>query len=138
MVVLILLVLSQSCGNNGSGSLSINRKSRVEHFEYQGYGDTVVAMLFGEILAEQADSPGVFTPLKEVQVTVDSLGKTIQTDAAGEFELGLFSGMYRLNITKPGFQPLRISQYVADGDRVSIITIILVPGDSMQTFTIQR
>jgi len=93
VVVLILLVLSQSCGNNGSGSLSINRKSRVEHFEYQGYGDTVVAMLFGEILAEQADSPGVFTPLKEVQVTVDSLGKTIQTDAAGEFELGLFSGM---------------------------------------------
>jgi hypothetical protein len=44
------LVLSLSCGNNGSGSLSINRNSRVEHFEYQGYGDTVVAMLFGEIL----------------------------------------------------------------------------------------
>jgi hypothetical protein len=138
VVVLILLVLSQSCGNNGSGSLSINRNSRVEHFEYQGYGDTVVAMLFGEILAELPDSPGVLKPLKEVQVSVDSAGKTVTTDSIGTFELGLFSGTYTLTANKSGYQPLHISQYVADGDRVSIIKIILSVGDSMQHFIIPQ
>jgi hypothetical protein len=135
-VLIITTLFYISCADNAT--VQENKNSRVEHFEYQGYGDTVVAMLFGEILTAKKDSPAVFIPLPDVLVTVDSLVKTVKTDNKGQFELGLFSGTYKLIINKPGYQPLQISQYVADGDRVSIVKIILSLGDSLQNYSIPR
>jgi len=111
--------------------VSCQSKSRVTNFEYKGFGDTIFAVINGEIY--EANN-SVFTPLKDVIVCVDSIDKSIKTDKNGKFEIGLNSGKYKITVNKKGYQTIYINNFISIPDQISKIRIILEKGNSKQTY----
>jgi hypothetical protein len=111
--------------------VSCQSKSRVTNFEYKGFGDTIFAVINGEIYE---DNNLAFTPLKSVIISVDSIGKSTKTDKDGKFEIGLNSGKYKITVNKKGYQTIRIENYISVPDQISKIKIILEKGNSTQTY----
>lgn len=124
-----LLFFSCSMGQN-------EKKSRVASFHYGGYGDTLYATLEGQIL--YVDQSNVRDTLKvsNAEVKVVELNKTVSTDTDGQFIINLDKGIFSLLVTKPGFQPLLIKDYVSDPDQFSGTNIYLEKGTDEQTFII--
>lgn len=117
-----LLVLAGSCSLNKSANKA---ESRVDHFEYQGYGDTIVSLLYGEVYEDNDKNQ---PPVADVRVTVLGDSTSCVSDNKGEFVLGMPKGIFELTISKPGYQSLILSNYNSDPDRVSLTKIILVKG----------
>lgn len=117
-----LLVFASSCAMNQTAN---EQESRVDLFEYQGYSDTIVSLLYGEIYENNDNNQ---TAVTDVQVTVSGDSASCVSDQKGEFVLGLSKGIFELKISKPGYQTLVMSNYNSDPDRVSLTKIILVKG----------
>ena len=62
--------------------------------------------------------------------------KITQTDELGQFSIGLEKGVFSLLVSKPGYQPLTIVNYMSDPDQVSDTKIVLVKGNTNQYFKI--
>lgn len=110
--------------------------SRVENFEYQGYGDTIVSMLFGSVYELKAGSEKDLVPLQHVIIKVEQDSLQVQTDSAGKFVIALPEGVYALKVSKKGYQSICLRNYVSHSDRVSLTSIILVKGKDQQDFII--
>jgi hypothetical protein len=132
ILVLFAFIVLTSCKEQ----TNIPATSRVDYFEYQGYGDTIVSLLYGTVVEKESDGKTGLTPLEEVIVTVKGTNTTDSTKADGEFVVGLPDGIYELSIQKPGYQTLVLSNYVSDPDRVSVTKIILVKGSDVQQIKI--
>ena len=114
-------------------SVKVNASSLL-HFEYRGYGDTIFAMIYGTVFTPDSLSPDgePRRPLSGVTVTVTENKKMTETDAQGQFSIGLGKGIYSLILTKTGYQTLTITNYRADPDQVSVADIMLVKGSVTQ------
>jgi len=110
---------------------SCQLKSRVTNFEYKGFGDTIFAVINGEVY--EANN-SVFMPLEDVIVSVDSIGKSTKTDKNGKFEIGLNYGKYKITVNKKGYQTIHIGNYISVPDQISKIRIILEKGNSTQIY----
>ncbi len=113
-------------------------KSTVLHFEYHGYSDTIFAIVYGSVFTQDslsADS-NALSPLKGVTITAIQNKKITQTDELGQFSIGLEKGVFSLLVSKPGYQPLTIVNYMSDPDQVSDTKIVLVKGTTNQYFKI--
>lgn len=131
VILPLLLLLLQSCSSKKE-----TNTSRVDHFEYQGYGDTIVSLLYGEVVEKKSTSVTDYSPLQQVSVSVTGVTQTDSTNASGEFVVGLSDGIYEIRIAKPGYQTMILSNYISDPDRVSLTKIILEKGSGEQTFKI--
>ncbi len=130
-----LLIMAVSCNSPIQKKTSVKvHASSLLHFEYRGYGDTVFAMIDGTVFAPDSLSPEgePGRPLSGVKVTVTENKKMTETDAQGQFSIGLGKGIYSLILTKKGYQTLMISNYRADPDQVSVADIMLVKGSVTQ------
>jgi hypothetical protein len=114
------------------------KKSRVGYFHYGGYGDTICATLYGQVWYADAtiQTQDSLVKLNGVQIKVLENDSTYITGADGNFQFCCKNGTYRLLVTKNGFQPLLIKNYVSRSDRLSEIKIYLEKGNARQTFTI--
>jgi hypothetical protein len=112
--------------------------SRVAWFHYGGYGDTVYATLEGTIfyLDSSIKTKDSLTPLPGVQLTIPETGRTLLSDSNGVFVLQLPKTVVDLMLTKQGFQPLLIKNYVADPDQYASTKIYLEKGTAPQIFII--
>lgn len=119
---LTLIILVGSCS---LGKSPTKQESRVDLFEYQGYGDTIVSLLYGEVYDNNESIPGLI-PAVSISVSEDSA--SCVSNSKGEFTLGLPKGVFIIKISKPGYQTLLLSNYNSDPDRVSFTKIILVKG----------
>lgn len=119
--IILIICLTISCSN----------KSRVTDFQYLGFGDTIFAVIEGEVYEKDYLS---IKPLKDVLITVDSINKETITDKNGKFDIGLSKGRYKLKVEKKGYQTISIENYVSFPDEISKTKIILVKGNSNQTF----
>jgi hypothetical protein len=120
-------------------SCSIGHKqerSRVALFHYGGYGDTLYSTLEGQIFHLNQLISNDTLKLSNVSVKVLELNKTVLSDTNGQFVLNLDKGIFSILVTKPGFQPLTIKNYVSDPDQFSGTTIYLENGTEQQTFVI--
>ena len=120
--IILIICFTTSCSN----------KSRVTNFEYSGFGDTIFAVIEGEVYERSFFST---KPLKDVEICIDSITKTTKTDNDGRFEIGLNYGKYNIKVSKKGYQTINIENYVSVPDEISEMKIILVKGNSNQTFT---
>ena len=111
--------------------VSCNQISRVEKFEYMGMGDTIFAVIYGEVYQLENFKK---VPLKDVLITADSIDKSTKTNEKGLFELGFPKGKYKITIHKNGYQTITINNYTSYPDEISETKIILVKGNSFQNF----
>jgi len=108
------------------------KKSRVVSFEYGEHFDTSCAILEGEVyevnlIPNSKDSlyPVVNAIIKSFDTT-DKAYKTAYTNSRGKFSMSFFNeGTYHLVVTKDGFQPIRVTNFIADTGQTSSIKIIL-------------
>lgn len=119
--ILLLLLLTISCSN----------RSRVANFEYLGFGDTILAVIEGEVYENKYLSS---KPLKDVDISVENINKSTTTDEDGQFQIGLDQGNYKIKVSKKGYQTIYIENYVSIPDEISKLKIILVKGSRNQTF----
>lgn len=127
--VLFFTLLFLSCHN-------YDHSSRVEYFQYQGYSDTIVSLLYGQVFEQKSATEKNLIPLPGVQVSVVEDTVKSVTDKLGQFIIPLYEGTYTLLITKKGYQPLTISNYFSHSDRVSTTKIILVNGTKRNEYRI--
>lgn len=111
--------------------------SRVENFEYQGYGDTIVSLIFGEILESPSNDDNNFQICSNARIMIDKDTVPYNVDSTGKFQLGFQEGIHSFVVFKKGYQPLTVNNFIAHSDRVSIIKIILAKGNQMQSYTIK-
>ncbi len=107
-------------------------------FQYRGYGDTIYALITGQIYERKLNSVSKdsLIPMADVQVKAEQNNKVVSTDSAGQFLIGLAKGVYSFLITKEGYQSLRITNYISDPDQVSSAKIVLEKGRDLITFEI--
>ncbi len=120
----------------GFSTQQTSNKSRVSNFYYGGYGDTVYAMLHGNVfrLDTSIKTKDSLIALPDVTISIEENGKTILTDSSGHFELWFVKGTFNLRVSKEGYQPLQVKHYVSDPDQFSGITIYLEKGKEEQEF----
>jgi hypothetical protein len=112
--------------------------SRVSYFHYGGYGDTSFATLEGQVfhLDTSVKAKDSLITLSGVAIKVLEYNKTYITDSNGQFVINLDRGIFSLLLTKPGFQPLLIKNYVSNPDQFSGTKIYLEQGNEKKTFEI--
>jgi len=112
--------------------------SRAEYFEYRGYSDTIYALVYGKVYGLEKDANGKDTlkPLQNVDIKVEQNNKAVQTDHNGEFEIGFEKGIFSFTLSKQGYEPIRMTNYVSDPDQVSTTKIILAKGTKTRIFEI--
>ena len=92
--------------------------SKIE-FDYQGYSDTTVALLYGKLLDFNQ------VPISGASIkTRDNLFSTI-TDEAGFFQLFTISGTYDVLIHQANFQTILLKGYLSHSDQITHVNIKL-------------
>ena len=120
--LLLLSILFFSCH-------SYSKRSEVIQFEYQGYGDSTLSVMYGQVFE---NIKGDKKPLQLVQVSIANSGRNTLSDLDGNFNIGMESGKYNLLISKNGYQSLLLKNYEAISDRVSRIIIMLNLGEGTE------
>ncbi len=126
--ILLACALFAHCVNTSSGG----EKSRVLYLQYGGSEDSVYAFLHGQVFEENSnmDLKDSLLPLPGVEIHIesDSPGfiKAYTTDHNGEFSIPLNKGTYNLSFNKNEYQPLKVTNYIADPDHSAHTKIILV------------
>jgi hypothetical protein len=125
---------------NKSSPIRDERKSRVLSFEYSGYDDNAYAILYGDVYQVDTTKQGVdsLTHLPNVTIKVEQNSKTVSTDTGGHFMIELAKGTFSLIVSKQGYQPIRLTNFVSDPDQVSFTKIILEKGSDLQAFEIPQ
>jgi hypothetical protein len=134
LVLTIVFFTSCSIGQNQRPN------SRVSYFQYGGYGDIIYSTLEGEIfyLDTSLKTKDSITQLTGVAIKILENDKTLLSDSNGQFVINLDKGVFSLLLTKDGFQPLLIKNYVSDPDQYSRIKIYLEKGKEQQAFMIPK
>jgi hypothetical protein len=112
---------------------SLYNRSEVIRFEYHGYGDTTLSVLYGAIFE---NLEGNEISLQNVQISVVGSKQNTFSDIEGNFKVGMESGSYDILVSKNGYQSVLLKNYEAISDRVSITKIKLVKGKEKVLFDI--
>jgi Carboxypeptidase regulatory-like domain len=109
-----------------------DKQSKVVMFEYGAHSDTPCAILQGKVyqINESHNSKDSMLPLSNVMVSshdsAKKIYKTTNTDANGNFTMSFFyNGEYDLELTKNGYKPLKMTNFIADSGQASTVQIIM-------------
>jgi hypothetical protein len=104
-------------------------KSRLTQFEYQGYGDTTLSVMYGQVF-EKVN--GTTIPLGKVQIDILNTNRESESDKDGFFSVGFEPGNYQVLFSKKNYQSLVLKNYQSISDRVSKAKIILKQGKGQE------
>jgi hypothetical protein len=104
-------------------------KSRVAHFEYQGYGDSTLSVMYGQIFE---NVNGTQIPLSKVQINILNTNRESESDKDGFFSVGFEPGNDQVLFSKKNYQSLVLKNYQSISDRVSKAKIILMQGKGQE------
>jgi hypothetical protein len=139
---LLSIVISIGVLATCSTCKSDDHKSRVVRFDYSGIGDNVPALLEGIVqeVSKNNNMKDTIVPMENVIIKVEQTNEMVKTDSSGLFSIGVKERLeaYNFIVTKEGYQPIRVTNFVAISDEVSTIEIYLVKGENMQTFEIPK
>ena len=110
-------------------------KSRVAHFEYQGYGDSTLSVMYGQIFE---NVNGTQIPLSKVQINILNTNRETVSDNQGYFSLGFEEGNYNILISKKKYQSLLLKNYQSVSDRISKTKIILMAGEGEEAVQLRN
>jgi hypothetical protein len=119
-------------------SSCFGQKSELLKFDYQGYSDTIYALIQGHIFTE---SGFIKEPLDSAEIISyrPSPNDTITyTDSQGYFLVGFCYGTYSILIKKEGFQSIRLVNYESDPDQISCLEAILRKGKGEMVYDISK
>jgi hypothetical protein len=126
--VILPLILTLACKETPVSS----GKSRLEHFKYGGYGDTIFATLYGHVLL---DTMGII-PAKNATIHILNNGRQFHTDNLGKFELYSDADTFEIEISLPGYQSLLLKNYISHPDQISTAQIKLSKGKGVEQVVI--
>jgi hypothetical protein len=110
-------------------------KSSVAHFEYQGYGDSTLSVMYGQIFE---NVNGTQIPLSKVQINILNTNRETVSDNQGYFSLGFEEGNYNILISKKKYQSLLLKNYQSVSDRISKTKIILMAGEGEEAVQLRN
>ena len=96
-----------------------NKKNSIVSFQYQGYGDTLFALLYGKVIDFENH------PLRSTKIELLNSNYKTLTDSLGYFELYSSGAKYDVSIFKQAFQSVIIKGYESRSDQVSHVEIKL-------------
>lgn len=139
-IILFLCRCSTEQPTNSKPDKTVIDTSKVKQFEYGGYGDTIYALVYGQVseLEKNASGKNTLKPLQNVDIKVLQSNKAVRTDNKGEFEIWSEKGVFSFIISKQGYEPIKLTNYVSDPDQISNTKIILVKGSETRTFEIPK
>jgi tRNA threonylcarbamoyladenosine modification (KEOPS) complex Pcc1 subunit len=105
------------------------KKNDDVHFEYLGYGDSTLSVIYGSVFE---DINGTQKPLSDVLIDIIGSNKTTTSDGFGNFSIGTESGQYKIQVSKMGYQSVLLENYQAFSDRVSTVKINLKQGEGVK------
>jgi len=112
--------------------------STVYSFEGGEYGDTVYAFIYGTVYEPISPLNDTVKPLSSVIITIEQNHKTFTTDESGKFKIGFPRGFYSLIVSKPNYEPIRITNFYSDPDEFTTTEIILVKGKITRKFKVPK
>ena len=120
-----------------------SKPSRVANFYYGEYGDTAVAMLWGQVflnsISPAGDSSITFGKVKLKYRCVETHDTGFaQTDDASKFAIYFKGGHYDITISSPGYQSVFLKNYYAFEDQASYLDVVLEQGNDESMFTITK
>jgi hypothetical protein len=95
------------------------KSNSVVTLDYQGYGDTIFALIYGKIIDFENH------PQANVKIQLLNSGYKAESDSLGKFEIYSNSGTYDISIKKEAFQSVLIKGYVSQSDQITQIKIKL-------------
>lgn len=123
----LLLIFSIACKETPQSG-----KSRLEHFEYGGYGDTIYATLYGQVLLDTT----VIVPAKNATINFHNMKYSLHTDSLGKFEIYSEADTFDIEISFPYYQSLHIKNYISHPDQISTALIKLSKGEGFEQVVI--
>lgn len=105
------------------------KKNEDVRFEYQGYGDSTLSVMFGTVFE---DSSGIEKPIHDALVEIVETKKTTTSDLHGNFSIGEETGQYKVQVSKSGYQTVLLKNYQAISDQVSTAKIKLTLGNGVK------
>jgi hypothetical protein len=127
--VFICALISTSC---------LGQKSELIDFKYQGYSDTIYALIEGQIFIENGFNKETIDSVKIVSNRPNPKDTIAYTDKNGRFLTGFCKGTFTVYIQKKGYQTIKLINYESDPDQVSRLKAILRKGNGEIVYDISK
>jgi len=106
------------------------------NFEYQGYSDTIYALISGRIFVEQGLKKGRNDSIEIISYRPSQKDTITYTDKKGRFLIGFCKGVFTISIKKKGYQTIKLINYESDPDEISRLEAILRKGNGEVVYDI--
>lgn len=112
---------------------SNKENTRISHFQYGGYGDSVVGTVQGNamkiVTLDKIIGAGEF----EVEINHSKKIK-VNTEMDGSYFFNIENGTYNLKYILKGYEPIIIKNYKSVSDQVTTIDVNFEQGNETQTY----
>ncbi len=112
---------------------SNKENTRISHFHYGGYGDSVVGTVQGNamkiVTLDKIIGAGEF----EVEINHSKKIK-VNTEMDGSYFFNIENGTYNLKYILNGYEPIIIKNYKSVSDQVTTIDVNFEQGNETQTY----
>ena len=129
LIILLTLVISTSC---------LRQKSELVDFKYQGYNDTIYALIEGQVFVENGLKKDSNNSVEIVCSRPNPKETITYTDNNGHFLIGFCKGTFTICIRKSGYQTIKLINYESDPDQVSRLEAILRKGNGEIVYDISK
>lgn len=102
-----------------SGCIWDRQRDSIVSLDYQGYGDTTLALLYGKTLDFEN------RPLEGIRIIFCDSNFETTSDSLGNFEIYSSNAKYNVFFLKEGFQTVLLKGYISQSDQTSRIEIQL-------------
>lgn len=129
LIVLLTTVISTSC---------LGQKSELVDFKYQGYSDTIYALIEGQVFVENGLKKDTIDSVEIVSYRPNPKDTITYTDNNGRFLIGFCKGTFTICIRKSGYQTIKLINYESVPDQVSRLEAILRKGNGEIVYDISK
>jgi hypothetical protein len=129
LIAILTTLVSTSC---------LGQKSELVDFKYQGYSDTIYALIEGQVFVENGLKKETIDSVEIVSYRPNPTDTIAYTDRNGQFLTGFCKGIFIVYIRKRGYQTIKLINYESDPDQVSRLEAILRKGNGEIVYDIGK
>lgn len=129
LIAILITLISASC---------LGQKSELVDFKYQGYSDTIYALIKGQVFVENGLKKETIDSVEIISYRPNQIDTITYTDRNGHFLTSFCKGIFMVCIRKSGYQTIKLINYESDPDQVSRLEAILRKGKGEIVYDISK